>query len=223
MALVASARGPLPKKIREGRWAASVEEVLVVIREELAIIFNLSVVVDRVEFAFVVHAVEGFFVIFDVVDEEDAIEVIDFVLKSASEKIFGFNADRGAIFELGFDADFVTAGNFTIEKRYGETTFVVGDDFAVGLDDLWVQESGKMVVVFVVEVVSDDNYALVDAELRGGHSGGELVRVFFFPSEAFGTHGGDSFSYFGVVNACLGRFLAQTRVWGSNNFRFHCL
>lgn len=96
-----SARGPLPKKIIFSLF----------IREELLVIFDFFVIINRVEIAFIVHFEESFFIIFNVIDEEDAVEMIDLMEKDAGEGTFGFDADFGAIFEESFDAGFFRTFN----------------------------------------------------------------------------------------------------------------
>lgn len=59
-----SARGPLPKKMILG---------LFIFAPESLIVFDFGIVVDWFEIAFVVHTEESLGVIFDVVDEKDAV------------------------------------------------------------------------------------------------------------------------------------------------------
>lgn len=61
---VKSARGPLPKKMTLG---------FIGVAPEVTIVFDFCVVVYGVKLAFVVHLEEGGGVVFDVVNEEDAI------------------------------------------------------------------------------------------------------------------------------------------------------
>ena len=126
------------------------------------------------------------------VNEEDAVEVVDFVLKSAGEAAGGLDADFGAVNELGLDSDFVGAGDKAIDEGDGEAAFVVLDSAAVGLDNLWVDEGGKSGVRLVFEVVTDNDDALINAHLGGGHGGREFVGVIFFPVEASLSHVGDN-------------------------------
>ena len=65
--LVASARGPLPKKMT------------LFIGKKLFIIFDFFIIIDWIEVAFVVHFKEGVFLVFDVVNKENTIEMVDFV------------------------------------------------------------------------------------------------------------------------------------------------
>ena len=59
-----SARGPLPKKMISG---------LFIFTPESGVVFNFGVVVNWFEVTFVVHTEESFRIVFDVVDEEDAV------------------------------------------------------------------------------------------------------------------------------------------------------
>ena len=159
-----------------------------------------------------VHAEEGLGLVFDVVDEENAFEVVNFVEQGAGEIIFGSQADFGAVFEEGFDLDLFGAGNEAVEFGDGEAAFVVGLGFAVGFDDFGVDEGGEGVFGFVFEVVADDNNALVDAELGGGHGGGELVGVLLFPLQGSGGHIGDDLVGFVGDFVDTAGFLAQAGV-----------
>ncbi len=167
-----SARGPLPKKMTSG---------LFIFAPESFVVFNFFVVVDGVEVALVVHAIKGVGLIFDVVDEKDAVEVVNFVEEGASEGIFGFDADGSAIFKQGFNLDFGGAGNFAVDGGDGETALKVGDDFALGFDDFRVDEGGESFVFLIVEIVTNDDDATIEAELRRRHCRRKLVRVRFFP------------------------------------------
>ncbi len=181
---VKSARGPLPKKMTSG---------LFIFAPERFVVFNFFVVVDGIEVALVVHAIKGVGLVFDVVDEEDAIKMVDFVKEGASEGIFGFDADGGAVFEHRLDFNFGGARNLAVNGGNGEAALEVGDDFAFGFDDFGVDEGGEGFVFLVVEVVTDDDNAAVEAELRRSHGGGEFVRVGFFPFEGSLAHFGDDF------------------------------
>lgn len=194
-------------------------------REEVRVVLNFGVVIlDGVEVAFVVHAVESVFLAADVVDEEDAVEVVNFVKKGAGEKTFGLQTDFVAVFEKGFNFDLAGTTNFAVNFRHRETTFEIGFDFAFGADDLRIDESSKMVIGFVVEVVADNNNALVDAELRGGHGGRKFVGVLFFPFERFCDHVANDFLGFGGDFANFGGFSAETRVRsGDNVFHWYIL
>ena len=85
---VNSARGPLPKKMILG----------FIVAPKFMVVFNFGVVVDGIELAFIVHLKEGLRVVLDVVDEKNAVEMVDFVEESARERAFGFNADGRAVF-----------------------------------------------------------------------------------------------------------------------------
>ena len=154
------------------------------------------------------------------VDEKDAVEVVDLVLEDAGELAVGFDADFGAVFEDGFDFDFLVAGNFAVDFRNGETALVIGKDFAVFFDDFWVDKGGKTGVFLVFEVVADDDDAFVHAHLRGGHGGGKFVRMTGFPVNRKLAHIGDDLLDFAVDASDFGRLLTQARVGGSDDF-FH--
>lgn len=219
-----SARGPLPKKIIFGGSTEAVgvfSGILGFFREEVRVVRDLGVVIlDGVEVSFVIHAIESIFLAADVVDEEDAVEVVNFVKKGAGEKTFGLQTDFVAVFEKGFNFDLAGTTNLAVNFWDGETAFEIGFDFAFGADDFGVDEGGKMVIGFVVEVVADNDDALVDAELRGGHGGRKFVGVLFFPFEGFCDHVANDFLGFGGDFANFGGFSAETRVRSGDNI-FH--
>ena len=103
--------------------------------------------------------------------------------KSARKGIFGFDADGGAVFEQGFDFDFVRTRNLAINGGNGETTLIVFGDFAFGFDDFRVDEGGESFVLFVVEIVTDDNDAAIKTKLRCGHGSGKFEWMRLFPFE----------------------------------------
>lgn len=206
--LVYWARGPLPKKMIFGLF----------IREELFIIFDFAVVVDWLEVAFVVHSEEGFFVVLDVVDEEDAAQVVDFMEQDAGEGAIGLDADFGAVFEEGFDFGLFGAGDKAVDFRNRETAFIVFFEFAFGFYDFGVDEGGKVVVLLVLHVVANDDDFLVDAHLGGGHGGRKFKGVTFFPVERELHHVGDDFFCIVGNPGDFGGFFSEARIRGSDNF-----
>lgn len=152
------------------------------------------------------------------VDEKDAVEMVDFVEESAGEGAFGFDTDGGAVFKEGFDFNFSGAFDEAVDGGDGKAAFVVFFEFAVGLDDFWVDEGGEVQVFLVVEVVTDDDDAAVEAELGGGHGGGEFKGVRFFPSDGSLAHFGDDVGDFGSDFIDLAAFLTKARVGGRDDF-----
>ena len=113
--------------------------------------------------------------------------------EGAGEGIFRFDADGGAVFKHCFDFDFAWAGNFAVNSGDGEAALEVGDDFAFGFDDFWVDECRESLVFLIVEVVADDDDAAVEAELWRSHRSRKLVGMGFFPFERSFAHFGDDF------------------------------
>ena len=73
-------------------------------------------------------------IVANVVDENDAVAVVDFVLQDARQKAVGLDADFVAVDIGGFNADFAVAGNFAIKILDAEAAFVIVGDFAFLLD-----------------------------------------------------------------------------------------
>ena len=99
----------------------------------------------------------------------------------ASKVTFSFDANLMSVFEKGFDFDFFGATNHAIDFGYREATFLLFNDFTFGFDDFGVDESSEGIIFLVVEIITDNDDALVDSHLGGGHSGRELVGVCLFP------------------------------------------
>ena len=145
---------------------------MLVLRPEVGIVFDISVVIERDEVAFIVEFIKGLRIVLDMIDKEDAIEMVDFVQNSAGEKIGGFEANFGAIFELSFDAGFGGARNFAINGWHRKAAFVIFDNFAFGFDNFGIQESSEVGIVFVIHVFANNNDALIVAKLWCSHRGG---------------------------------------------------
>lgn len=181
--------------------------ILVFLGEEVPIVGDFGVVIlDWVEVAFVVHAVESVFLTANMIDEENAVEVIDFVEESAGEEAFGFEANFAAVFEQGFDFDFARATDAAINFRDREAAFKISFGLAFGADDLGVDEGGEVIVGFVFEIIADDNNALVNAELWRSHGGRKLIRMLLFPLEGASNHIANNFAGFVGDFANFGRF-----------------
>lgn len=61
----------------------------------------------------------------EAVDEEDAVEVVDFVLESAGEESVGFDGLGFAVEGFDGDGDVVGAADFVAQARDAEAAFVV--------------------------------------------------------------------------------------------------
>ena len=141
----------------------SIEKRLVFVWEKLFVILDTSFVVDWLQIAIFIELKEGIGFIFDAINEEDTVEMINFVSESASKFIGGFNTYFGTIFEFSFDANFRVAWNFAIDKWNGEATLEIFDNFAFLFDDFWIYEGREGSIRFVVHTVADNNEALIDA------------------------------------------------------------
>lgn len=178
------------------------------IGEKLRIISNFGVVIlDRLQVAIVVEVVESIALIADMVDEKEAVEMVDFVEECAGEKITSLEADFLSRGEDGFDFDFLGAFNEAVNARNREATFVIFNLFTLGANDFRVDEGGEILVVFVFEIVANDDDALVNTDLWSGHSGGKFVRVSLFPSNGNVDHVANRIEHLGGNLANFGRFL----------------
>ncbi len=76
-------------------------------------------------------------------EEEDAVEVIDFVAEGAGEEIFAADFERFTFGVLGFDRDELRADDVAAEAGDGEAAFFFAffsfevDDLGIDHDDRW--------------------------------------------------------------------------------------
>jgi hypothetical protein len=134
-------RGPLPKKMMG----------LFGIREEGAIIGDVLVIIEVLELAVLVEAVEGGAAAADAVDEEFAVEVVDFMLKDAGEMAVDGAFDFVAVLEGGAELDVGVAGYEAVDTVGDrETALVILDEFTFLSGDLGVDESCEVSVGLVL-------------------------------------------------------------------------
>ncbi len=151
------------------------------IGEKVGVIFDFGVVIDGLQVTFVVKAVKSVLVVLDMINEENAIQMVDFVHEGASEVAISFEADFSTVFEHGFDLYPVRATNQAINLRNREASLMFFDDFAVSFDNFRIDEGGEGVVFLIIKIIAHDNDALVYAHLGGSHSSGKLKGVCLFP------------------------------------------
>ena len=192
---------------------------LFVFTPELGVVFDLFFVIDWIKIALVVHAEKGGFIVFYVVNEENAVEMVDFVKKSSSKRVFGFDADGGSVFEEGLDFDLFRTRDEAVNRRDRETTFIVFFGLAFGFDDFWVNKSGKIGVFLIFEIVANDNDAAVKTELGSGHGGRKFVWMVFFPCQRSLAHFSDDIKSF--VGDMIDFFAPLTKPRIGRRYNFH--
>ncbi len=131
---------------------------------------------------------KGPWIKFDVVDKYFAVCVVYLVLQDASQEAFGINSEFAACFVLGTNPDFIVAGYLAVNIRHAQAAFVVFLDltFVFGYD--WVDENGKRMVVFVIEVIAHyyDPQGLIDLDCGKRYT--DLVLPAIFPVNGSGLH-----------------------------------
>jgi len=144
-------------------------------------VFYFFLVIERLEFAVWHETVEGVFVIFDVIDEEFAVEMIDLVLQDTCEKTFGRDSKRSTIDVEGSDTDFGVAGDFAVDVRDTETPFWLEGDVALVFDDLRIDEDRKISVFVIIEIIANDDHASEVADLYASKAHTDLLIATGFP------------------------------------------
>lgn len=97
----------------------------------------------------------------EVFDQQDTVEVIEFVLKEARFELISFDVDLITVEIVSTNMDRLWSNDMPRESRYGQAAFVELP-LAIGLDDLGVDERVR-VEAFLGEVV--DEQTLADAYL----------------------------------------------------------
>src|SRR6266850_4948030 len=101
-------------------------------------------------------------------DEEDAVEVIDFVAEGASQEIFAADFKGFSFGVLRFYSDKLGAQDVAAETWDGEAAFFFAL-FAFSVNDLWICEYDFCFGIFSAGYI-DHGQAQVQADLRGGES-----------------------------------------------------
>lgn len=141
----------------------------------------MFVVVERSQLTFVVERVKCVGLILDVIDEHDAVDVIDLMLDDTSQKARSFKADFMAVGIEGADADFRMARNLAVNVRHAETPFVVVSDISLMLNDFRVNERHKFPVGLIVETAPDDDDPLESVDLDGRKGCADFMGTGIFP------------------------------------------
>ena len=146
------------------------------------------------------------------VDEELAVEVVDFVLKGAGVKTLARSFERLTIQANGLDFDPSVALDIAVQVGKAQTT-LLADLLALVARELGVDQ-GHGLAVRLMDGHIDDADPLEDANLRGGK-----------PDPLRGVHGieevGDEFAN-GVIHLCNSRtLLAEALRSEQRDFAFH--
>lgn len=140
-------------------------------------ICDVFVIIQWFELAFLVELIKCFFIMLNVVDKNNTVRVVDFVLDDAGKESFGFKANWLAVNVECFDTNFGVAWHFAIDFTNTEAAFVVGNNFAFVFNDLGVDEHGKITRGFVFEIAAYYNSAERAVNLNGGKCGTDFVRT----------------------------------------------
>lgn len=143
--------------------------------------FDIFVVIEWFELAVRHKSVEGVFVIFDMIDEELAVEVIDLVLQDTCEETFGRDSKRSPIDVEGSDTDFGVAGDFAVDVGDAETAFGLEDDVAFVFDDLGVDEDSEISVFVIIEIIANDDHTSEVSDLYASKAHTDLLIATGFP------------------------------------------
>src|SRR6266404_4754068 len=101
-------------------------------------------------------------------DEEDAVEVIDFMAEGASQEIFAADFESFAFGVLRFYSDKLGAQDVAAETWNGEAAFLFAL-FAFSVNDLGIGEYDFCFGIFSTGYI-DHGQAQVQADLRGSES-----------------------------------------------------
>src|SRR5579862_2418356 len=117
--------------------------------------------------------------------EKDAVEVVDFVAEGASQKIFAANLEGFALGVQRFYGDKLRPHNVTAEAGDREAAFFFAD-FAFGVGNFWIYENDFGFRIFPASDVNDgEANAFADLRrseansLRGVHRSEHVFGKFF--------------------------------------------
>src|SRR4051812_23376496 len=107
------------------------------------VFMDILFVIETNEFAVVVEFKEGFGVVFNVVDENNTVCMVDFVLEDAGQETFGADTEFAALNIESFDLNFLVALYLAINIFNAEASFVIFNLLAVEFSDLGVNKGCK--------------------------------------------------------------------------------
>src|SRR6266550_3477383 len=94
------------------------------------------------------------------VNKHNTVSVVDFVLEDPCQKTGGFNAYLFTVFVQRPDPYLIVTGNLAIDVGYAQTALIIFFELTLQLDDLRVNEDLKGLIIFIFEIVPDDNYLI---------------------------------------------------------------
>jgi hypothetical protein len=92
-----------------------------------------------------------------VVDEHDAVGVIDFMLEYSCQEAFGSNAKFFAVLVDSFYTDFCVSRDLTVDIFNTQTTFKIFFDGTFEFSNFRIDKDRKTMVILVIIIVADDN------------------------------------------------------------------
>ena len=140
-------------------------------------VFDVFVIVKRLKLAFLVECVKSIVFVFDMVDKQNTVGVVDFMLNDASKEAFSLETDFVAVDIKSFDADFGVAWHFAVNASHTKATFVIVHDFTFELYDFGINKWRKGTRGLVFEVASDDNNTLERVNLDSSEGGTNFMRA----------------------------------------------
>lgn len=156
------------------------------------------------------------------IDEHDAVRVVDFVLEHAGEEAIGFESDFVAINVEGFDADAVVAPDFAVKPVDAETPFVILVRATFAFDNFRVDKRDEFLDGFVVKVAAHDDDPLETVDLDSGKGCTDFVRPGILPVETRVGHVLDELACLIGHDVHTVGLLSEMRIWeGDDSFFFH--
>src|SRR3990167_2628042 len=122
------------------------------------------------------------------VNENQAVVMVNFVLNDPGQKTFGPESYRLAVLIKSSEPNFAMARHFAINVFDTQAAFVISLDFTFFFDDLRVDKDTKGFILFVVEVVSDDNNLVRLVNLDGRQGYADFVRPVGLPIKRSRLH-----------------------------------
>ncbi|MNT33646.1 hypothetical protein D3C72_1695850 [compost metagenome] len=131
------------------------------------------------------------------VDKDDAVSVVDFVLNDTGKESFGAESNFITVNIKSFDANLCVTWYFAVDVADAETAFVVIFNLAFVFYDLWIDESSEITTRLVVKVATNNNGTFEAVNLYGGESGADFMWARVFPIKCGRRHIVDEFN--GIV------------------------
>src|SRR5688500_10831843 len=105
---------------------------------------DVGFIVERLKLALLIEGKNSVLFVLNVIDKQNTVCVVDFMLDNTCQKALGFKTDFFTLEVESFDANFGVSGDVAIDFIDAETALVVENYLTFSLNDFGVDKCGKL-------------------------------------------------------------------------------